>query len=83
MHLDGYIAKERRALGRRISLLRQERGLSQYRFSAMVGINRSYLIDVEKGRRNVSVDNLIRIAQGLGIPLSELTKGVDREYEGS
>ena len=44
----------------------------------MVGIERTYLIDVEKGRRNVAIDNLIKISQGLGVELSYLFKDVDR-----
>lgn len=43
----------------------------------MVRMDRSYLIGVEKGRKNISIDNLGKIADGLDITLSELFKGID------
>lgn len=75
---DGEIAEIRQRLGMRIRYLREERGYSQYVFSDMTGINRSYLIEVEKGRRNIAIDNLIKISQGLGVQLSYLFQDVDR-----
>jgi transcriptional regulator with XRE-family HTH domain len=67
----------RRNLGARIRMLREERGLSQYAFAEMVSIDRSYLIGVEKGRRNLTVNNLAKISRGLGISLSDLFENVD------
>ena len=78
MDTEGNTAAIRRNLGLRIRDLREGQGLSQYKFSAMVGLERTYLIDVEKGRRNVAIDNLIKISQGLGVELSYLFKDVDR-----
>ena len=51
--------------------------MTQYAFSKMLGINRTYLIDIERGRRNVSFNYLARIALGLHVPLSKLFEGVD------
>lgn len=65
-------SETRTKLGNRIRQLREEQNLSQRKFALMIGMDRTYLIGVEKGRRNISVDNLAAIAQGLGIPLSEL-----------
>ena len=89
MERDGDIALIRQNLGRRIRKLRKSLGMSQYVFSKMAGINRTYLIDVEKGRRNVSVDNLIRISSGLDVKMSVLFEDVDtisyveERYEGT
>ena len=66
----------RQQLGKRIKQLREERGLSQRKFSLMIGMDRSYLISVEGGKRNVAVDNLNKIARGLDVSLSELFDGV-------
>lgn len=54
--------------------------MSQRAFAQMVGINRSYLSEVEHGKRNVAFDNLMKIAEGFGITMSELI--VDVEYDG-
>ena len=77
MERDGDIALIRRNLGRKICRLRKALGMSQYAFSDMTGINRTYLIDVEKGRRNVSFDNLARISRGLGVKMAVLFEDID------
>ena len=77
MKTEGDIAAIRYNLGNRIRLMRAEQDLTQHAFSKMVEINRSYLVDVEHGKRNVSIDNLIKIARGLDVTLSELFEGVD------
>ena len=61
----------------RIRFLREQQGLSQYVFSDMISMNRSYLISVEKGRRNISLSNLFKISSGLGITLSDMLTDVD------
>ena len=80
MHTDGYIFEAREKLGARIVELRKAQNLSQRKFALMIGINRTYLIDVEHGRRNVAFDNLMKIANGLGVSISELVANI--EYKG-
>ena len=80
MQTEGHIADARVRLGLRIKGLRKAQHLSQRAFAQMVGINRTYLIDVEHGRRNIAFDNLMKIADGFGITMSELI--VDIEYDG-
>lgn len=41
----------------------------------MVGVSRQYLIDIENGRANPTVDMLERIAGGLDTPVSALFQG--------
>lgn len=67
----------RENLGSRIRLLREAQGVSQHQFAIMIGVDHSYLLGVEKGRRNVSIDNPLKIAQGLGIPPSDPFREVD------
>lgn len=45
---------------------------SQESFADKVGIHRTYMGDVERGERNISLNNQVRIADALGIRLSEL-----------
>lgn len=63
-------------LGLRIKGLREERGLSQYACAPLLGMSRTYLADLECGRRNVSLGRLTMIAEGFGITLEELFKEV-------
>ena len=59
-------------LARNVRLLRAERGLSQEALAFESGINRTYLSDVERGVRNVSIDNLSRLATALDVPVWRL-----------
>lgn len=63
-------------LGMRIAYLRKERKMSQLTLSIDSGIAKSYLCELEKGRRNPSVIVLSRISEALGITLEELFKGI-------
>ena len=60
------------ALGNRIRTLRQENGFSQEKFALNIGMDRTYFASVEAGKRNVAIVNIKKIADGLGVTLSEL-----------
>lgn len=62
------------------SVLRERRsdlGLSQEDFAAEVGLHRTYIGSVERGERNIGIDNLLRIADALGVCLSELIRDAE------
>ncbi len=63
-------------LGRRIAFLRKEKGLSQVDLAADADMAKSYLSELELGKRNPSVLVLGRVAAALGTTLEELFKGV-------
>ena len=63
-----------RALGRVVRVLRAEKGFSQESFSDFVGLHRTYIGAIERGERNVSLQNLTRIAEALGLSPSELLR---------
>jgi transcriptional regulator with XRE-family HTH domain len=54
--------------------LRAVRGLSQEALAHECGINRTYLSGVERSERNISLDNIARIAKGLGVEAWKLLK---------
>lgn len=59
-------------LGKRIRELRQKTGLSQEKFALKIGMDRTYFASVEAGKRNIAIVNIKKIADGLGVTLSEL-----------
>jgi transcriptional regulator with XRE-family HTH domain len=59
-------------LGARIRTLRKKRGWTQVEMAEKVGIDRSFLADVERGKRNVSILNVELMAKGLKVSLSQL-----------
>lgn len=64
-------------LGKRIRQLRNEKtGLSQEKFALKIGMDRTYFASVEAGKRNISIINIEKIADGLGVTLSELVQGL-------
>lgn len=62
----------RRALGSRISTRRTSLGLSQDGLGRLAGMHRTYVGSVERGERNVSLENLDRLAASLGMTIAEL-----------
>lgn len=63
-------------LGQRIRALRTERGISQEKFALSIGMDRTYFSSVEAGKRNIAICNIKKIADGLGVTLSELFAGI-------
>ena len=59
-------------IGVRIRELRKETGLSQEKFASKIGMDRTYFASVELGKRNISIVNLEKIAQGLNVSLSDM-----------
>lgn len=58
-------------VGLRIKELRNALGYSQETFAYSIEMSRTYLAEVEIGKRNISIENIDRIAQGLGVSLKE------------
>lgn len=54
-----------------IKELRAELGMSQEAFAYSIEMSRTYFAEVETGKRNVSIENIDRIARGLGVSLKE------------
>ena len=60
----------------RIKELRQQQGLSQEKFALKIDMDRTYYASVESGKRNVSIKNIKKIADGFEISLEELFKNM-------
>ena len=58
--------------GQRVQALRKAQGLSQEKFALTIEMDRTYYSSVEAGKRNISLVNIKKIADGLGVSLSEL-----------
>ena len=59
-------------LGARIRQLRLKHGWTQIDLAERIGLDRSFLADVERGKRNISILNLALIAEGLEVTLARL-----------
>jgi transcriptional regulator with XRE-family HTH domain len=65
----------REILAKNMRRLRAARQLTQEALAYDSGINRTYLSAVERAERNVSIDNIARIAKGLQVEPWKLLKG--------
>jgi transcriptional regulator with XRE-family HTH domain len=64
------------AFGARVRARRQALGLSQEALAREIDIHWTFLGQVERGQRNLSLHNLLKIAAGLGVDPSELVAGL-------
>lgn len=56
-----------KVFGANLRKYRTKKGLSQEQFAEICGLHRTYISDIECFRRNVSLENVQRIADALGI----------------
>ena len=68
------MVKER--FGKRVRELRIQSKMSQEKFALLINMDRTYLASVEKGKRNMSLKNIAKIAEGFNITIEELFKGI-------
>ncbi len=66
-------------VGERIKKRRTELGWTQDQLAHKAGISKSFLSDLENGKRSVSADNLLDIARVLNLSLDYLMKGEEPE----
>lgn len=63
-------------LGERLRNLRKAKGISQEKFAISIDMDRTYYASVESGKRNISINNIYKIANGFGVSLEELFKNL-------
>lgn len=64
-------------LGTRVRDRRHVLGLSQEALGDVSGLHWTFVGQVERGRRNISLHNLLRLAKALEVDPAELVKGLD------
>lgn len=58
--------------GAKVRKLRQAKGLSQEAFADICALHRTYVGAIERGERNVSLENIEKIAKALGLSIASL-----------
>ncbi len=69
---------ERDYLAANLRRARQARGLTQDDIAALSGVNRAYVSDLERGKRNIGIDCIGRIAAALEVPAASLLLPAER-----
>ena len=62
--------------GKRVRELRRASGASQEAFADQCGLDRTYISSIERGQRNVSLENLKVLSKALNVTLSRLLAGL-------
>ncbi len=62
--------------GARLRKLRLKQGWTQVAMAERLGIDRSYISDMERGKKNVCLPTLEVIADALGVTISQVLKGL-------
>lgn len=81
--MDGVPSTARQRFADALRRLRQEKGLSQEELAEKADLHRNYVGSVERGERNVGVDNMERLAQALGTELVDMLGRSDDSPTGS
>jgi transcriptional regulator with XRE-family HTH domain len=61
-----------REIGLRIRELRTRTGHTQAQLAQIAGLNRAYIVSVERGKQNISMGVIIKIANALGVAAEHL-----------
>lgn len=65
---------ELRAFGDRVRALRVEAGMTQEQLAQAAGLHWTYVGQVERGSRNLTLKNVLRLARGLGVEPARLVQ---------
>ena len=66
----------KKQFGRNIKLLRQKNELSQEALAEKSCLHRTYIGSVERGERNISLENIIHLAKALNVSPADLLEGI-------
>ena len=65
------------AFGRRVLDLREDAGMTQEGLAHAAGLHWTYIGQIERGERNLSYKNVLKLARGLNVDAAELLRSVD------
>lgn len=69
---DSRISEIQKAFGDRVRDFRKKKGLSQESLALACALDRTYIGGVERGERNLSLINIYKIAEALGVNVKDL-----------
>ncbi len=69
--------RARKQLAQKLRVLRFMRGWSQEKLAAVSGLHRTYISAIERGERNISLDNIEKLADAFGLSIKEMLAAPD------
>lgn len=77
--LEEYSEFDRKVMaefGAKVRRIREEVGLSQEKLAELTDVHRTYISGIERGRQNISLLTMMKLAQALSVDLEELIVGL-------
>lgn len=71
MSINKATHKARKIFAKKLKEFRSSKGLSQEELAEIAGLHRTYVGSVERGERNISIDNMERLANALEINIKD------------
>lgn len=65
------------AFGKRVREMRKSKGISQEKLAEMAGIDRSYMGNIERGEKNVTLKKVYEICDTLDVEIQDLIQDID------
>ena len=62
--------------GKNVKVLRNKKQISQEKLAELSELDRTYISSVERGQRNISILNIIKIADALDVTINSLLEGI-------
>jgi transcriptional regulator with XRE-family HTH domain len=72
---------DRESFGWNVRQLRKAQNLSQEELAEKAGLHRTYIGSVERGERNISLENILALARALNVSLVDLFRGIRTKDE--
>jgi len=72
---------DRESFGWNVRQLRKAQNLSQEELAEKAGLHRTYIGSVERGERNISLENILALARALNVSLVDLFRGIKTKDE--
>ncbi|KRG32577.1 XRE family transcriptional regulator [Psychrobacter sp. P11F6] len=60
------------AFGKRVREVRRNKGISQEKLAELAGIDRSYMGNIERGEKNITLKKAYEICEALGVDINDL-----------
>ena len=71
----------KKEFGLAVRYYREKLGISQEELANRCGLHRTYISDIERGNRNVSLENIEAVSKGLNITLVDLFSQISRQQK--
>jgi len=75
------MANVRKTFGANVRAERERIGISQEELAFRCNLHRTYIGSVERGERNISIINIVKLAKALGVNTSILVSGIEEQSE--